>query len=83
MDKNELASASGSRDCLIWTDDGVWLQTRGEDGVTRSSYCGQLDRLSVEFFAQTRGLGLHVHEPGRRSVAKGGFASNSHPGFME
>jgi hypothetical protein len=61
--------ASGLRDRLIWTDDGVWLQTLGEDGVRQSSYCGQLDWVSEEFFVQSRGLYLYVHESGQRSVA--------------
>jgi hypothetical protein len=72
----EERAKESSRDCLIWTEHGAWLQTRGGDGVTRSSYCGQLDRASVEFFAQTRGLDLHVHESRRRSLANGGLTQN-------
>ncbi len=44
-------------DCLIWTQGGVWLQSRAEDGTVKASYCGrQLTYDQVRQFAFDRGI---------------------------
>lgn len=45
---------------MIWTPDGVWLQTLGVDGRRRSSYCGRLSLASASAFCGERKLRLHV-----------------------
>lgn len=48
-----------NRECMIWTPDGVWLQTRSE-GRLRSSWCGRLSLASVSQFCAAKRLDLVV-----------------------
>lgn len=40
-----------SVECIIWTNDGTWLQTL-DNGVRRSSYCGKLCLSAAEQFCR-------------------------------
>lgn len=58
-----------SREVMIWTEEGVWLQGVDERGQTRSSYVGRLSLVSVEAFCRQHGLVLEVfREPRSWSV---------------
>lgn len=54
---------------LLWTRDGVWLQT-WDNGAMRSSYCGRISLESVTEFAGTRGMTLHVVTEDRRTISR-------------
>lgn len=43
-------------DCMIYTNDGCWLQTAESDGRRRLSWCGRLGYDSARQFAYDRGL---------------------------
>lgn len=57
--------------CMIWTKDGVWLQTFDETGTMRLSGCGQLSLHSVEVFCRDRGITLYMKSPGADEVRPG------------
>jgi len=60
------------KDLMIWSEDGVWLQTVDGDGRVRSSFCGRLSRTSVENFCHEHGLAFAVHgSAGRATAARG------------
>lgn len=57
-----------SEPAMVWTAEGVWLQTFDDQGQMRLSGCGQISLESVKFFCKTRGLQLTIVEAGRRTV---------------
>lgn len=48
------------RECIIWTENGVWLQTFDSDGRMRLCDCGRITLDSVEAFARAKGLVLDI-----------------------
>jgi len=65
---NESGGSDKGSECIIWSESGAWLQTLDGDGRKRSSYIGQLSRVSCENFCQVQGLAFHV--AGRASAAR-------------
>lgn len=57
------------RECMIWTENGVWLQTTDSEGRLRLSGCGKLSLASVQAFCQRRRIPLSV--VGRATAARG------------
>lgn len=49
-------------ECMIWTHDGTWLETNGQDGWRRSSYVGVITFYSAEQFCRSKGLRLIAHQ---------------------
>lgn len=48
------------RECLLWSPDGLWLQTFSQDGQLRLSYAGRVSYLSAYDFAQRHHLEINV-----------------------
>jgi hypothetical protein len=57
--------------CMIWTPDGVWLQTYDETGARRLSGCGRMRLHQVEVFCRDRGIDLLVKTAGGAEVRPG------------
>lgn len=55
------------REEMIWTKDGVWLQTYAEDGAVRLSGCGKMDYAECQKFCFLHDLALTVLQKERVS----------------
>lgn len=55
--------------CMLWTPEGVWLQTYTSEGQVKSSYCGRLSFYSVAKFAAERKLAFYFERPPAGSSA--------------
>lgn len=55
------------QECMIWTPDGVWLQTTAE-GVVRLSGLGLLPVWSVEEFCRRRRIALFIRNGGAEQL---------------
>lgn len=55
------------RELMIWTPDGVWLQTGAEDGALRLSHCGVIPLDEVKGFCGRIRLWLEVRIPGQEA----------------
>lgn len=53
--------------CVIWTENGAWLQTVGAAGAMRLSDLGRLELGGLEAFCRRRGIACYVR--GRRPGA--------------
>jgi hypothetical protein len=51
-----------SEDCMIWTHDGTWLESNGQDGRRRSSFVGVISFYSAEQFCLEKHLRLVTHQ---------------------
>lgn len=51
------------RECIIWTESAVWLQTYDSEGRLRLSDCGRISQSSVEAFARAHNLCLDIRRP--------------------
>lgn len=47
---------------MLWRESGVWLETRGSDGVRRSDFCGRIPLGEVKEFCREHGLDLVLCE---------------------
>ena len=47
-------------ECVLWTEDGVWLQTFDVGGTMRLSGLGRMSLHGVEIFCEERGLAFEV-----------------------
>lgn len=64
--------------CMIWTKDGVWLQTHDSMGCMHLSGCGKLSLHSVEVFCRDRGITLYVKTAGGAEIRPGHRKSSRH-----
>lgn len=60
---------------MIWTPDGVWLQTYDSEGNMKLSGCGKLSRPAVEFFCASRGIELSIRNADARELRANGTVS--------
>lgn len=64
------------RASMIWTPDGVWLQTFDQMGAMKLSGCGKIALHSVEFFCASRGIPLLIKTEGAREIRPGRTAQS-------
>jgi hypothetical protein len=69
--RGERNGGRGDVDCMIWTPDGVWLQTFDERGVMHLSGCGRMRLHQVEVFCRDRGIELLVKTAGGSEIRPG------------
>ena len=54
-----------TQELMIWTPDGVWLQTGHDEGGVRLSHCGVIPLDEVKHFCARTWTWLEVRVPGQ------------------